>query len=109
MLTKMKQDLATAKMNTVTFGDIIPKMASEPVEVEPEEEEEEDLTWQPSDTLKSTLKSLSLFEDPKAMGLDKKEIRDSYSNFDSWLKSEIYRIVSIEKGKEDDAVWGDLE
>lgn len=99
MLTKLKRELNVRPL----VGDLHTSEPVDPIE----EEEEVDNTWQPEDTLKATLKSLSLFDDMK--GMKKKEIRDSYDNFDTWLKSEIYRIVAIEKGKEDDAVWGDLE
>lgn len=85
----------------------IAHIASEHHEKEEEEEEEEDNTWQPSNTLTETLKTLKVFPDMK--GMKKREIRDSFSNFDAWLKSEIYRVVSIDKAKEDDAVFGDLD
>lgn len=100
MLTRLKQDLIKQKtissLHTFDQGDS-----------GSESEEDEDYTWEPSDTLTDTLKTLSLFSDMKDM--DRREIKDSYANFDAWLKSEIYRIVSIEKGKEDESVWGDLQ
>jgi hypothetical protein len=100
MLTKLKKELS----NRTTIGDL---HAAEPLGPVEEEEEEVDNTWQPSDVLKDTIKSLKVFE--KFEGMSKKEVRDSYTGFDAWLKSELYRIVAIEKAAEDEKTWGDLK
>jgi hypothetical protein len=101
MLTKLKLDINISRGQTSTA------YLNKTIDVEPDEEEEEDLTWQPSDTLKSTLKSLKLFEDMSE--LKKKEVNQSYLNFDAWVKSEVYRIVAHDKNKQDLKTWGDLE
>ena len=65
------------------------------------EEEEEEIVWEPGDTIHETIASLDLFEHFTAEDrkLTNKEIKKSYKNFDNWLDAIIHNIAaeSIEK------------
>lgn len=96
MLARIKMEIGT---------NAIPKMTI----VHEEEEEEVDNTWYPGESTIKTLKSLKFFvvpEDEDLEGADgneltKKEARDSYTNFDRWLITEVGHIVSLEKEEDE--------
>lgn len=104
-VSQIKRDLLKSRGSSSMFDQI----ASKDIELTLDDEEEEDHSWIPSDTLKATIKSLSFFTDLNPEEVNKDELINSYNNFDSWLRSEIFRIVSLEKAKEDKAAFGDLE
>lgn len=71
-------------------------------EIMNEEDEDQPAVWEPSDTVADTLKTLKYFQDFRWNGKKskKKEIRESYDNFDEWLNESVAEIIREEREKE---------
>lgn len=67
-----------------------------------DDDEDKPAVWESSDSMEDTLKSLKYFIDFRWEGKKstKKEIRESYDNFDDWLNESVAEIIREEREKE---------